>query len=517
MRLDTIFRAQAVRHSEKVALVCGADRVSYGELDRRIRSLATGLIGRGAKAGDRLVVYLPNGIELVELLYAAFSIGVIVVPVSTRLTTLELRYICRDSAPFAVALEADISMRAEIAIDVPDAIFISTGTEISGTVDMAELRATDPAPLRPLPVADDALVMYTSGTTGAPKGAVITHSNLIVQNYFVHAVEWGISGDDNYLVTTPLAHRAGLARLANALCLGGTLVILKSFDPVAAVLAIENENITVAGMVPTVCRMMLPAIQDDPSKCASLRCIVVTGEAFPVELKRKFISLLPHVRLVSFFAMTEAGAVTSLAHEEQFVRPESIGRPTPGVEIRIVDDHGTEILPGQPGELLVRSGEPGRFTVMRCYYGRPEETATTLRDGWLHTGDIAKCDEHGYLYIVDRKKDMIISGGLNVYTKEVEQALLTNPNIGDAAVVGVPDDVYGESVVAFVECPAGSTLTIEDVITTAQTWIAGYKKPKYVFLVDSLPRNGTGKVLKHELRMRAERSLRPASEATPVR
>lgn len=516
MRLDTIFRAQAVRHPEKAALVCGSDRVSYGELDRRIRHLATGLLKLGAKAGDRLVINLPNGIELVELLYAAFSIGVIVVPVSTRLTPLELQYICRDSKPFAVALEADFALRAEVAKELPDAIFISTGTMISGTIGMAELRANDPAPLHPLPFADDALVMYTSGTTGAPKGAVLTHSNLIVQNYFVHAVEWGISSDDRYLVTTPLAHRAGLARLANALSLGGTLVILKSFDRVAAIRAIENEKITVLGMVPTVCRMMLPAIQDDPSRCASLRCIVVTGEAFPVELKRKFMSLLPHVRLVSFFAMTEAGAVTSLSHEEQFARPESIGRPTPGVEIRIVDDRGTDTVPGQPGELLVRSGEPGRFTVMRCYYQRPEETATALRDGWLHTGDIAKCDELGYLYIVDRKKDMIITGGLNVYTKEVEQALLTNPGIADAAVVGIPDDVYGESVVAFVERPADSPLTIEDVIATAQGRIAGYKKPKHVFLVDDLPRNGTGKVLKHELRLRAERLLHPSPEAAKV-
>ncbi|MVT54221.1 AMP-binding protein [Bradyrhizobium yuanmingense] len=216
MRLDTIFRAQAVRYPEKTALVCGSDRVSYGELDRRILYLAAGLLKLGAKAGDRLVVYLPNGIELVELLYAAFSIGVIVVPVPTRLTPLELQYICRDSKPFAV-LWRRTSLCAPKSRRTFRTQSSSPPPKISGTVALAELRTNDPTALHRLPFADDALVMYTSGTTGAPKGAVITHSNLIVQNYFVHAVEWGISSDDIYLVTTPLAHRAGLARLANAL------------------------------------------------------------------------------------------------------------------------------------------------------------------------------------------------------------------------------------------------------------------------------------------------------------
>jgi long-chain acyl-CoA synthetase len=515
MRLDTVFRAQAIRHAAKLAVVCGKDRITYGELDHRVRRVASGLIRLGAKAGDRLVVYLPNGIELVELLYASFSIGVIVVPVSTRLTIGELGHICRDCKPFAVAVVGPA--RGDLASAVPDSIFITIEAQGAASIDFAELRSTAAqAPPTALSINDDALVMYTSGTTGAPKGAIITHSNMVVQNYFVHAVEWGISSEDRYLVTTPLAHRAGLARLVNALSLGGTLVIMESFDPKAAVLAVQAEKITVAGMVPTVCRMMLPAIQEDPSTCASLRCIVVTGEAFPVELKRKFMDLLPHVRLVSFFAMTEAGAVTSLSHEEQFALPDSIGRPTPGVEIKIIDDDGRDVEPGQPGELIVRSGEPGRFTVMRGYYNRPEETARALKDGWLHTGDIARADEQEYLYIVDRKKDMIISGGLNVYTKEVEQALLANPEVGDAAVVGVPDDIFGESVVAFVERHSSSKLTEADVIAGVQGRIAGYKKPKRIFFMDSLPRNGSGKVVKPELRARAADLMQRSPQVTPA-
>jgi len=209
------------------------------------------------------------------------------------------------------------------------------------------------------------------------------------------------------------------------------------------------------------------------------------------------------VRLVSFFAMTEVGGVTSLSHEEQFDHAASIGRPTPGVEVRIVDDAGVEVKTGEPGELLVRVGQPGRYSVMRGYYNRPEETAKTIKDGWIHTGDVAKADDDGYLYIVDRKKDMVLSGGFNIYTKEVEQALLQNPDVADAAVVGVLDPVFGEAVAAFIERQQGSIPTPASIVAHVRNLVAGYKKPKYVFIVDALPRNSLGKVLKRELRDQA--------------
>jgi acyl-CoA synthetase (AMP-forming)/AMP-acid ligase II len=235
----------------------------------------------------------------------------------------------------------------------------------------------------------------------------------------------------------------------------------------------------------------------------------VTGEAFPVELKRRISRALPNLRIASFFAMTEAGAVTSLSHEEQFKRPTSIGRPTPGVEVRIIDESGADCGVDETGELLVRAGEPGRFTVMRGYFNRPDATAEVIRDGWLHTGDIATRDANGYLYIVDRKKDMILSGGLNIYTKEVEQALLSHPDIVDVAVVGVPDDKFGESVAAFVQPRSEAGLTEQDVLDHARGLLAGYKKPRYIHFVDDLPRNSLGKVLKDQLRRR-EIELRKA-------
>jgi long-chain acyl-CoA synthetase len=501
MRLEHILRAQAVRYPTKTALICGEERVSYAELASRIERLASGLQRQGVREGDRVVLFLANSTAVVDLFYAAFSLGAIVVPVTTRLTPHELGYICEDSKPSAIAFEND-GMAIRSVLDAnPEAVRISVGVASGGTITYELLSKERAGSLPRLQSGlDDALIMYTSGTTGKPKGAIITHANIIIQHGFINAVEWGISHVDRFLVTTPLAHRTGFARLGNALTLGGTLIITTRFDPREVVATIAREGATVAGMVPTVCRMLMPEIAADPSRCASLRRIVVTGEAFPVDLKKQLIELLPDVKLVSFFAMTEVGGVTSLSHQEQFTHASSVGRPTPGVEVRVVDGAGADVVPGEPGEMLVRVGEPGRYSVMRGYYNRQEETAKTIEDGWIRTGDMAKLDDEGYLYIVDRKKDMILSGGFNIYTKEVEQALIEHPDVADAAVIGIPDPIYGEAVVAFVEAVPNAKPNEVSILDHVRALIAGYKKPKYIFIVDTLPRNSLGKVLKGELR-----------------
>jgi long-chain acyl-CoA synthetase len=508
MRAEVVFRGQVLRHGRKTAVVCGTERVSYTELGERIARIASALMRYGVVAGDRVVLYLPNGLPVIELFYAGFSLGAILVPVTTRLTANELTYICQDCKPKAIAFAAESAGSiAAVLTALPGALCISVGGEIEGVVPFTALIRDAAHPLPPLTVEpEDAMIMYTSGTTGKPKGAIITHANLVTQHGFVNALEWGISHADRFLVTTPLTHRTGFARLANAMTLGGTLVVMPKFDAADTIATIEREEITVAGMVPTVCRMLLPVIEAEPARCRSLRKIVVTGEAFPVELKRRLIALLPEVRLTSFFAMTEVGGVTSLSHEEQFTHPASVGRPTPGVEIKIVDEADNEVAPGEGGELLVRTGAPGRYATMRAYFGLPEETAQAIEDGWFRTGDMARRDADGYLYIVDRKKDMVLSGGFNVYTKEVEQALISHPAIVDAAVIGVPDDIYGEAVTAFVECAAGEKVSAEEILVHIRSLIAGYKKPRHIFVVEGLPRNSLGKVLKSELRDMARRS-----------
>ena len=254
------------------------------------------------------------------------------------------------------------------------------------------------------------------------------------------------------------------------------------------------------GMVPTVGRMLLPEIEAAPERFRTLRAAVVTGEAFPVEVKQRLLRVLPKLELHSFFAMTEVGAITNLGPSEQFDKGASVGRVNPGVELKLVDDKGARVPVGDTGEILVRSGPPGSCLTMRGYYNNPQATAEAIDNGWVKTGDLGRFDAEGYLYIVDRKKDMVLSGGYNIYSKEVELVLQAHPAVQDAAVIGVPDPVFGEAVAAFVELRPGASATEADIIEHCRERIAGYKKPKFVRFASPLPRNSTGKVQKFELR-----------------
>ncbi len=509
MRLESVLAAHANRHPDKTAIICDGQTVSYGVLQDSIVQMARGLSQLGLGLGDRIVLYLPNGLEVVQLLYAAYTLGAIAVPVTTRLTVREVSDFCRDCEAKILVFHADqADALADLRRDRPEMTAIVVGGCADGAIEMADLPCDAGGSLPAVPYDhDECMINYTSGTTGRPKGAIVTHANILIQNGFIHGIEWSLSSEDVFLVATPLAHRTGMGRLANALTLGATIVVMQNFDAPLAVDLIEEHQVTVMGMVPTVCRMMLPEIAKDPSRLASLRRVLVTGEAFPVELKQRFIELLPQTRLVSFFAMTEAGAVTSLSHEEQFTHPKSVGRPTPGIEVRIVDENGDDLPVGEVGEMLVRTGRPGVYTIMKGYLNRPDETAAALRDGWLYTGDLAYRDDDGYLYIADRKKDMILSGGFNIYSKEVESALVSHESVADAAVIGVKDEMYGEAVAAFIETQAA--VSADELIEHCREMIASYKKPKYVVFLDQLPRNAIGKVLKRELPALAPEELKP--------
>ncbi|MDR5651756.1 class I adenylate-forming enzyme family protein [Ruixingdingia sedimenti] len=515
MRLETILLSHARAHPGKTALVCGDERLTWADLGHRVRAVARGLLARGIGPGDRVVLYMSNRAEFVEAFFAIQAAGAIAVPVTTRLTPRELAWFRADSGAGLVICDAAAAgaARAELG---PDVAMITAGGQAEGFAGFDTLRLPGDTPLPPVAVdRDEAAILYTSGTTGRPKGVVLTHANILVCHGYMNAVDWGIGGDDTYLVAAPMAHRAGMGRMINAMLLGGTLIVMTRFDPDDILAAIARERVTVMGLVPTMVRMMMPALDAAPERAASLRRLAVTGEAFPVPLKERLMALLPQLEIVSFFGMTEAGGVTGLMHREQVTHAASVGRPSPGVEVRIVAEDGRDVAPGEPGELLVRAGRPGAFTVMKGYFNRPEETAAAFTDGWFRTGDMARQDADGYLYIVDRKKDMIVSGGFNIYSKEVELTIGELPGVVDVAVIGVPDPVFGEAVVAVIETGPAAPPDPAAVIEHCRSRIGGYKKPKHVLYRDRLPRNATGKVLKREILPAALAELGLTTEPAP--
>jgi long-chain acyl-CoA synthetase len=311
---------------------------------------------------------------------------------------------------------------------------------------------------------------------------------------------WNLSPDDKIIVTTPLAHRTAFARIGNMVVIGATLHIMPRFDVGEAVRLIADEKISVISIVPTVGRMMLPAIESDPGSFSSLRILVATGEAFPIEIKRRLLIALPHLQIFSFLAMTESGTLAMLKPEEQFTHSASVGRVTPGVELKLVGSAGDVVKTGEAGEVWVRSGRPGQYLLFRTYFNQPDAMSDAFDNGWFKTGDIGRFDDEDYLYIVDRKKDMVLSGGLNIYSKEVELALLRHEAVTDAAVIGVPDEIYGEAVAAYIQLEVGVTLSEEQLIKWCSKELASYKKPKHIVFINDLPKNSMGKVLKNELR-----------------
>ncbi|WP_151446038.1 class I adenylate-forming enzyme family protein [Lacisediminimonas profundi] len=500
MKFASFLASHAVAMGSKEAVVCGQRRITFAELDSSTNRLAQGLRAAGVGVGDRVCIYLPNGVEFVQAFLAVVKAGALAVPVNLPLSVPEITHILSDSTPsaaFICASTSDAFERASAGIGG----IRSIAADGTGAQDMDGLIAANEDRLPEVPFDfDDCMIGYTSGTTGRAKGVILTQSNYAYTNGYLNGYHWGLNASDRQISTTPLAHRTGFARVMNMVLHGCTLVIMTRFDVAEAMRLVEQERITVFGMVPTVGRILLPEIEAHPEKFRSLRVMLATGEAFPVELKRRLLAALPQVRLYSFYAMTEAGAIAGLDAADQLTHPASVGRPWPGVDVKLMSVDNQQVPTGEVGEVWVRTGLPGLYSTMRGYYNRPKETAEAIHGGWVATGDMGRFDEEGYLYLVDRKKDMVLSGGYNIYSKEVEAALQEHPDVVDVAVVGVPDPMYGEAVAAYIELRPGSTVDEQAIVDHCRDRIASYKKPKHVFFLPGLPRNSTGKILKTRLR-----------------
>jgi fatty-acyl-CoA synthase/long-chain acyl-CoA synthetase len=487
----------ARRTPDAVALRFEGSGRSYAELDERVTRLARALAGRGVNTGDRVAVLGLNGLEVWEAYLAGVRLGAVVVPVNFRLVADEVAYVLSDSG--AVALVVDRALAEVAAKARGQAPGVRTVLTIGGDYEEA-LAAAGTEPLD-VEVDEDAaaFVMYTSGTTGRPKGAVLTHRNLLM-HVFSQVTHLGVDPSDRVAVPgAPLFHIAGLAGGLPPLLLGGTHVILRSggFDPVATLDLIERERVTNIFLVPAMWAAVV-AVPDIASRdLSSLRRISWGAAPASTTLLRTLIDTFPQAEVVTAFGQTECSPVTCFLRGEDSVRKiGSIGTPMLNVEVRVVDDAMQDVPQGEVGEIVYRSP-----MVMREYWGKPEATAEAFAGGWFHSGDLVRQDEDGYLYVVDRKKDMIITGGENVYCAEVEDVLAGHPKVGEVALIGVPDARYGEAPLAVVapRDPADPP-TPEELTAWCRERLARYKNPREYSIVGALPRNPSGKVLKTRLR-----------------
>ncbi|HEX3737516.1 MAG TPA: AMP-binding protein [Solirubrobacterales bacterium] len=498
LTLGEIVRRQAHRRPTAVAIEWAGTEVTYGELHGRAEALGNALAELGVGPGDRVAIRLHNCLEMVESLFACHLLGAVAVPINMRLTATEVEYMVGDcEASLAIA---DEQGRA-LGEGWPDIRWLTVGG--AGAESYEEAIRSQPARALELPVDDDdaAFIVYTSGTTGRPKGAVLTHKNFVT-NALSFIFEIGVRGTDVWTSPFPLFHVGGLVGLYPFLLVGTRINLLPSvaFDPAATLAALGAASM--CAMVPMQWELVLAEAGADQTLGGIKRAIWGAAPASRPLLERMQEALGP-TAVVCTFGQTEVTAnATFLRPEDSLTKIGSVGRPALTVEHRVVDAADADVAPGEVGEIVYRGP-----TVMRGYWHRPEATAEAFGGGWFHSGDLVREDDDGYLYVVDRKKDLIISGGENVYPAEVERVLLEDPAVADVAVVGVDDERWGERPVAYVV--ARGELTAGRLIDACDGKLARYKIPGAVVFVDELPRNSGGKVLKRELRERPAGDLGP--------
>ena len=477
----------ASRVPAREALVFADRRLTWAQLDREVDRVAAALCALGLEKGDRCALMAPNCDGFVIAYYAALRLGAIVVPVNTRLAAPEIAHVLRDSGTRVLVFDPGLAGKVEALTERPPT-----------SVSLAELTITAPAvPARDVNESDDAVILYTSGTTGHPKGVLLDHQRLLWTG-LSQLPTCGLADGERYLHVAPLYHGAGITFITAMTLVGGTQVVLPGFDPEAVLDAFERERITSFLGVPTMYQFLLRQPGLAERDLSAWRVGVFGAAPMPETAVREMLAALPQVRLIQQCGQTEAGPGGIYCTPAQVrERPDASGRQAmPFYEARVADEADRDVEPGQVGELILRGAG-----VMKGYWNNPDATAETLRGGWLRTGDLARVDADGYITLVDRLKDLIITGGRNVYSVEVENAIAAHPDVLDCAVVGRSNPDFGESIVAVVALREGASLTLEDVRAHAGELIADYKLP-HDLVIDEIPRNASGKILKHELRAR---------------
>jgi long-chain acyl-CoA synthetase len=468
----------------RAALARDGRLLTFRELQTRVVGIAGTLTRHGFGVGDRLALLLPNGPDYIELMYACSMLGVIAVPLNTRLSTKEIDGVLEDARPHGIVRHSSLA--------VP-------GVRLSWQQVIDE----EPLPIRSDPAPKifyepEAVLglIYTSGTTGRPKGVMVTHGNILADvhnfNYWMRYTEGGV-----YLHAAPIFHIADFPSIFAAPAFGASQITLPKFSAQIFCETVEREHVTHTVLVPTMINLLTQFPEARKYDLSSLQVLAYGGSPMAPELVHRTRELLPKVKLTQVYGLSETGFLTGLQDQEHTEdKLMSCGRPCPGVDLQVTETSGKQVDPGEAGELIVRGAN-----VMRGYWNNLKETAEAFRDGFFRTGDFGRQDAAGYFYILDRLKDMIVTGGENVYSGEVEAVIYGHPAVREVAVFGVPDPQWGELVMACVVLKPGATLTTDDLIAFCKRSLANYKLPRHVeFSATDLPKNSSGKILKKILR-----------------
>jgi fatty-acyl-CoA synthase len=493
----------ATRSPGKPLTVFERETTTYGEMATRVAALAAGLHNRGVGRGDVVGLLSYNCPEFLETLFAANYLGAIAMPVNWRLAAPEVRYILEHSEARALVCDEAMVGVAGDATKGMEATLLRAcvaPAPPAGWAALADLRG-DPGAVAPVSAAGDEIhrLMYTSGTTGHPKGVMLTHANLAWKN-LAHIVEFGFTGDDLGLACGPLYHVGALDLTTTSLiAAGATVIVHRSFDAAAVVDELERSRVTTVWLAPAMVNaiMALPGVEQ--RDLSSVRVIINGGEKMPIPLIERIERTFPSAWFADAYGLTETvSGDTFLDRDSIIAKLGSVGRPCLHLELDVWDEGGQSVAPGERGEIVLRGPK-----VFAGYWRDPDATAKAFAGGWFHTGDIGVRDEDGYLWIVDRLKDMIVSGGENIAGSEVERVLYEHEAVVEVAVVGRPDERWGEVPVAFVVVRAGAAVTPDELVEHCRANLAKFKVPKDVTFIDALPRNPSGKVLKRELRAQA--------------
>jgi acyl-CoA synthetase (AMP-forming)/AMP-acid ligase II len=473
-------------YPERAALVVQGATLSFRQLHERVKNIAAALAGHGFAAGDRLALLLPNGPEYVELVYACSWLGITAVPINARLSSAEIDQVLLDAKPRGLVRHSSLP---KPTVQLPWQLVLD-----EQPLEVRNAPCPDPVYN---PEAILALI-YTSGTTGRPKGVMVTHANILANvdhfSYWMGYREGGV-----YLHAAPIFHIADFPAMFAAPAFGGRQVTIPKFTPEGFCELVQRERVTHTVLVPTMLNLLTQMPEGKPYDLSSLEVLAYGGSPMAPELVHRVRKLLPNVKLLQCYGLSETGFLTGLEDQEHVEsKLLSCGRPCPGIDLRVEDETGKEVEVGQHGELVARGAN-----VMRGYWNDPEDTALAFRNGKFRTGDIGYQDSDGYFYILDRLKDMIVTGGENVYSGEVEAVIYKHPAVREVAVFGIPDPKWGELVMACIVLKPGMALSANDLTAHCRQFLANYKIPRRVeFSNTELPKSGSGKILKRLLRER---------------